>query len=270
MQTKLSQYFTPMWAAELLLQRHFPNLAAGDVLTDPTCGDGRFLMAVPQDIDAFGVELDPTAAELARANTGRTVIDGHFKQVMLPAKPTAVIGNPPFVTRLIDDLMDCCYEWMEYGGKVGLILPCYYFQRSARVVDLSKRWSLGQEMLPRDLFEGLKHPIMFATFVKERQTVVAGFFLHHERDALEDMRAEFRRLFVGNGARAGMWKETVYAALRACGGEATLQQLYTSIEKSRPTRNPWWKEKVRQVAGQYFTRIRDGLYSIPDELKATA
>lgn len=260
---ELGQYFTPTWAAELLLQRHFPALSTADTLADLTCGDGRFLMAVPAEVGAFGVEMDPAVAAEARANTGREIVVGHFRQVSIPTRPTGVVGNPPFVTRVIDDLMGCCYEWLEYGGKVGLILPCYYFQYAERVQELSRRWTLAQELLPRNLFEGLKHPILFATFVKARRPFVTGFFLHAEREALQVMREEFRRRFVGNGSRANVWKETVQAALEICGGRASLSQLYACIENARPTTNPWWREKVRQIAARHFDRVGDAEYALP-------
>lgn len=260
----LNQFFTPAWAAELLLQRHFPALTDHDVVLDPSCGDGRFLMAVPAHVQAFGVEIDPAAAAEAVTNTGREVVVGDFRLVDLPQRPTAVIGNPPFVADTIDDFLARCYELLEYDGKVGFILPAYYLQTAGPVMRLARRWSIAQEIIPRNLFDGLTKPLLFATFVKSRQTVLSGFFLYAETAALEGLRKEFRALFVGNGAKAGVWRETVYAALRICGGRATLQQLYQCIENNRPTQNRWWREKVRQVAGQHFVRVRDGEFALED------
>lgn len=45
--TELSQYFTPTWAAELLVKNFFPELNANSRVIEPSCGDGRFLMALP-------------------------------------------------------------------------------------------------------------------------------------------------------------------------------------------------------------------------------
>lgn len=258
------QFFTPTWAAELLLQRHFPHLTERDVVLDPSCGDGRFLMAVPEHVQAFGVEIDPAAAAEAVLNTGREIVVGDFCIVDLPRRPTAVVGNPPFVADLINDFLARCYELLEYGGKVGFILPAYYFQTAGPVMRLAQRWSIAQEIIPRNLFEGLRKPLLFASFIKERQAVLSGFFLYAETAALESMRREFRALFVGNGAKAGVWRETVYAALRICGGTATLKQIYQCVENNRPTNNPFWREKIRQVAGQHFTRVRDGEYSLKE------
>jgi site-specific DNA-methyltransferase (adenine-specific) len=144
------------------------------------------------------------------------------------------------------------------------MLPVYYLQTASKVVDLSRRWSLAQELLPRNLFENMTKPIMWATFTKARQTTVAGFFLYAETAALADMHPEIRALFLGNDSRPTCWRDAVAQALEVCGGRATLPQLYAAIEGNRPSENPWWREKVRQVAGKHFTRIQPGEYALPE------
>jgi adenine-specific DNA-methyltransferase len=257
------QFFTPAWAAELLLRRAFPHLAPGDVVMDPTCGDARFLMAVPAPIDAFGVEIDPGVAEEARRNSGRPVITGDFLHAALPLRPTHIIGNPPFVADLIDDILARCYEELEYDRTAAFLLPVYFFQTASTVVRLSRRWSITQEMVPRNLFERLQRHLVFAQFTKARQCVVSGFFLYSEVDALDSLREEFRAMFIGNKNRPGAWRETVYIALRICGGRATLKQLYQCIENKRPTDNPFWREKIRQIARQHFMPVGEGEYALP-------
>jgi len=260
----LGQFFTPAWAAELLVRRHFPDLGPRDTVLEPSCGDGRFLMAIPPDVDAFGVEIDPRQAERAVANSGRQVVVGDFRTVELPRRPTVVIGNPPFDTEVFRGMLERCYDLLEYGGRAGFLLPVYMFQTSSVVMDYQRRWSLRQELLPRDLFEKLSCPIMWATFEKERRTVMSGLFLYAERAALADMHRDVRRLMVGNEATATCWRDVVRLALEACGGRATLQQLYTCIEGNRPSANPWWREKVRQIAGRHFVRLQVGEYALPE------
>lgn len=258
----LNQFFTPTWAAELLVQRHFSDLAHGDVVCEPSCGDGRFLMAIPEYVDAYGVEIDPVVAQAAARNSGREVIIGDFTRVALPRRPTVVVGNPPYQSDLIDAFLDHCYELLEYDGRIGFLLPVYYLQTASKVVDLGRRFSMSQELVPRNLFDGLTKPIMWVNFRKERRTVLSGFFLYAETDALADMHKDIRRLFLGNDARATCWRDAVAMALEVCGGQATLQQLYRVIEGNRPTDNPWWREKVRQVAGKHFVRVRPGEFSL--------
>ncbi len=265
---ELSQYFTPTWAAELLVRRHFGALTCRDTVLEPACGDGRFLMAIPAEVDAYGVELDPAQAQAARQNSGREVLAGDFLTVRLPRRPTAVIGNPPYQADLIDGFLARCYELLEYGGRIGFLLPVYYLQTASKVMDLNRRFSIAQELLPRNLFEGLTKPIMWATFTKARRTVLSGFFLYAETHALADVHRDLRALLLGNRSRATCWRDVVGAALEACGGRATLQQLYACIEGNRPTANPWWREKVRQIAGQHFRRIRPGEFEIIKEHSA--
>lgn len=257
---KLDQYFTPTWAAELLFKRHFSDLSGSDIVLDPSCGDGRFLLAVPDHIQAFGVEIDPAAADQARHNSGREVITGDFRSVSLPADPSAIIGNPPFQYELIMQFVDRCYELLEYGARAGFILPVYVFQTASTMTRLQKQWSVSQELIPRNLFAGLAKPILFATLEKSQRPTLSGFFLYAETDAISDMHKEFQQMFVGNNSRPNVWRDAVARALDVCGGHATLQQLYAAIEGNRPTRNPWWREKVRQIAGQYFHRVKPGEY----------
>jgi SAM-dependent methyltransferase len=258
----LNQFFTPTWAAELLVKRHFPDLTSADTVLEPSCGDGRFLMAIPPDVDAFGVEIDPVMAARAMNNSGRQVVVGDFRMVDLPRRPTVVIGNPPFDLDVFDGMLDRCHELLENGGRAGFLLPVYAFQTASRVMGYSRKWSLGQELLPRNLFERLSCPIMWATFKKERKTVVSGLFLYAETHAIAGLHSDVRALMLGNQSTATCWRDAVHMALTACGGRATLNQIYTVVEGNRPTQNPWWREKVRQIAGRHFTRVSNGEYAL--------
>ncbi|TJY57165.1 hypothetical protein E4T66_17290 [Sinimarinibacterium sp. CAU 1509] len=93
-QRELGQYMTPMWVAESLVQRHFAELDANDCVFELTCGTGAFLSAIPPHVEALGVEIDPELADIARANSGRRVITGDFRQVKFDLRPSAILGNP--------------------------------------------------------------------------------------------------------------------------------------------------------------------------------
>jgi len=261
-QAKFGQYFTPAWAADLLVKRYFGGLTANDLVWEPACGDGRFLAAIPPHVSAIGTEIDEHWADKARLYTGRNVINADFRTVKLPEKPTAVIGNPPYQSDLIDALLDRCRDLLEYDQRVGLLLPVYYLQTASKVIDLNKSWSISQELLPRNMFGGLTKPIMWASFTKQHKTVLSGFFLYSEVDALSGMHKDVRALFIGNQSTPTCWRDAVQMALQACGGRATLSQLYNCIEGNRPSKNPWWREKVRQIAGMHFNRLGPGEYGL--------
>jgi len=264
----LNQFFTPTWAAELLIAQYFPDLQSGDIVVDPTCGDGRFLMALPSYVDAYGVEIDRGKAVQASINSGRQVIAGDFMHVDLPRRPSLFTGNPPFVAETIDAIMEKCYEELEYEGRVGFILPVYYFNYPSKVVDMQRRWSIAQDLLPRTLFSGLSFPILFARFIKQRRTTLSGFFLYAERHALDSLKADIKRLLIGNHSGAYCWRDVVGAAIKAMGGRANLQQLYAAIEGNRPTENKWWREKVRQTAAKHYVRLGVGEYGLNEQVPA--
>lgn len=95
----LSQYLTPVWAAEALVERHFPNLGSKDFVIEPSVGGGAFLQAIPSSVPAIGIDICPSMVELARENTKREIILGDFASVPLDVAPTTILGNPPFKTR---------------------------------------------------------------------------------------------------------------------------------------------------------------------------
>lgn len=258
----IDQYYTPTWAAELLLSRHFPELTMCDTVLDPSCGDGRLLLAVPDHIQAIGVEIDETQAALARSNTGREIHTGDFTTIPIDMRPTAIFGNPPFRHKLFLQILSRCYEMLDYDQKAGFILPVYFFQTANTVMSMAERWSIAQELIPRNLFHQLEKPLCFATFTKSRRTVLSGFFLYAERAALESLRERFRAMFVGNGARANVWRDTVAAAIELNGGIASLGEMYQTIENNRPTGNRFWREKIRQTAARHFARIEPGVYAV--------
>lgn len=259
----LHQFFTPTWAAQLIVDKFYPNLKPGkDVVWEPSCGDGRFLMAIPEDVEAYGVELDPEMAARARTNSGREVVEGDFRTVALPKVPTLVLGNPPYDMALVDALLDRCYDEMDYGGKIGFLLPAYAFQTASRVARYNERYSLDQHMVPRNLFAQMSKPLMFAQFKKDRKPFFGNLFLYLETDAVNQIASKYKTLFVGNDSRASLWGELVEKALIELGGEADLQQIYGEIEGQRPTRNKFWREQIRKVVQKHYQRTGHGRYAM--------
>jgi len=259
----LSQFFTPQWACEAILERHFPELSSGHFsVLEPACGPGRFLMALPRHVDAVGVEIDPHLAERARQLTGRTVITGDFLTVPINRTFTHAVGNPPFEADTVHRILERTYELLEDGGKCGMLLPAYILQTSTKVLSLAERWSISQELVPRNIFPRLSLPLVFAMFRKERARTLVGFFLYREA---ADVAALPRAVRAGlqEEPTGSVWRRAVRSAFAGLGArKATLDSLYAAVE--RPSANRFWREKVRQTLQHYpeFRREAAGVWAL--------
>lgn len=264
----LGQHMTPDWAAAELVDRYFADLGAGDHVLEPTCGRGAFLRAIPAHVAATGVEIDADLAQIARSSSGRQVIVGDFRMVDLRVQPTAVIGNPPFVTRTIGEILDRCWQLLPDEGRVGMILPAFCLQTAATAVAIAERWHIRQDMLPRNLFGRLVYPICFAVLTKGAARGMVGFALYHELHAVNRLRNRYRQL-LANG-EGSTWAALTQAALEQLGGRASLQQLYREIDGHRPTPNPFWQAKVRQTVQRIAVRVDAGVWALPSSQEPAA
>jgi site-specific DNA-methyltransferase (adenine-specific) len=250
----LCQYFTPMWVAEALVERYFPQLDRGDLVIEPSCGSGSFLKPLAPEVAAVGVEIDPVVADVARRETGRRIIVGDFRTVPLDVQPTAIIGNPPFKTKVIEGFLDRAYQLLPEGGRAGFLLPAYFLQTSARVARYADRFSIAAELIPRNIFQGLKAPLVFAMFSKDAQRVMVGMALYREAADMPGLAAEYReRLQAQNGS---LWNAVCRRALERLGGEGELTAIYGEVETRRPTRTRFWREKIRQTLRRYPDAFR--------------
>lgn len=256
----LGQFPTPAWAAEALVRQHLPGLDADDFVLEPTCGPGRFLAAaLPRHVDALGVEIDPVLAEQARTLTGRPVITADFLTVDIPTRPTVALGNPPFETRLIEQILDKLHAVLVTNGRVCFVLPAFFFQTARRVVRYSEQWSIRQEILPRNLYPGLKHPLVFAEFTKDQRKLLVGFTLFRELAFLQELPKPIREALDTGPVT---WPTVVREAIGEHGGEASLAQIYDYVADRRPTRNPAWREQVRKICQLHATRVGRGRYAL--------
>ena len=262
-QQQLAQYMTPAWAANELWAAHFSDMTASDVGFEPTCGDGRMLQAIPGDIRAYGCEIDPDLAAKARLRTGRDIIVGDVLEVELPEGFTFVFGNPPFSAKFLHALLPRLADRMAEGGRVGLILPGYFMQSPSTVMRWNKVWTLYSELLPRTLFPRAQLPLIFTLFTKDPVPAMKGMRLFAEADSIEDLRREFRHEMT-NGR--GLWRPLVATALRRLGGRVHLSEIYDTIGLCRPSKNPWWKEKVRQTLqrGPGFISHGGGMWELQE------
>lgn len=273
LQQQLHQWFTPAWAAEGIVEEAFAWLEPGHRVAEPACGDGAFLCALPDSLEVIGVEIDPIQAERARRASGRHVIVGDFLEV--PAQDLgrvqAVIGNPPFQSDMVAGFLRKSYEILEEGGQAGFILPAYILQTSSSVERLHSLFSIKQAMIPRNLFPGLSLPLCFATFTKERQRRLFGFMLYREAQEIAAIDKRWKQAVATGRDSRGVWFPVVREILRTLGGSADLEQIYGSIQTMRPTANPHWRAKVRQVLQRHasaFERTAPGQYQLREAVAA--
>ncbi|MHD0644386.1 DNA methyltransferase family protein [Pseudomonas aeruginosa] len=264
-QRELNQYFTPAWVADALVRRYFPHLGKDDFVVDPMCGIGRFLNALPKFIRAMGIEIDADTADMARSLTGRRIITGSVLDVELDEKPTLLLGNPPFSFKLFEAFLDRAYNWMDEGGQVAMILPTYFFQTGHTVSRLNERWSLFQEMIPRNIYENLEKPLCFGILTKDDKRLMSGFALYHETAFVNELPKELKAALVDG--RDGLWWTVVKQAYEASYSEAdveggvALSNLYEYIVQRRPTANRKWKEQVRKVCQTHMRRTSRGRWA---------
>lgn len=259
---QLGQYPTSVWVAEALIERHFARLCKHDIVLEPACGPGAFLGAVPEYVPAIGVEIDPQVADIARASTGRSVITGDFRTVALDFTPSVILGNPPFDLKVVDGFLSRAWQLLPEGGRVGFILPAYAFQTAARVASYADQWSIEQEFIPRNVFEGLSLPIVFAQFVKDFKRTLVGFALYREAADVQRLPSPYRAaLSAGHGP---VWVRVIEEALARLGGVADLREIYGEVEGYRPTRTKFWREQIRKVvrASEKFKCVSAGRYAL--------
>lgn len=261
MNPALHQWFTPPWVCEAIVERHFRDLDMGSTVLEPACGPGHFLMALPAEVQVIGVEIDPVLAQRARATTGRHVITGDFLEVEIPQPVSHVIGNPPFDAAMIHRFLDRCHALLPEGGTCGMLLPAYVLQTSSKVMQMNRRWSISQELMPRNVFPRLSLPLVFAMLRKDAARTLVGFFLYREAADVAKLPRELRAA-LAEPVR-GVWRRAVRAAFVRIGATvATLERLYAAVE--RPSRNEFWREKVRQTLQAYpeFRRASAGTWAL--------
>jgi site-specific DNA-methyltransferase (adenine-specific) len=253
---------SPVWAAEILVKLFFPTLSNNDFVVEPTCGDGRFLNALPADTRAIGYEIDHQLAEQARINTGREVVCCDFLEAHVPVKPTAIIGNPPFKLDLFKLIIERAADLLSYGDKAGFIVPAYFLQTASTVNSLNKHFSLSQSMLPRNLWDGMEKPCTWLMLERSRRPTLSGFILYQETADMRNLNPKYRGIFIGNSSSASVWVRAIEKALQSLGGEASLADIYSEIEGRQPTKTKHWKAQIRKVARQKFLCTKPATYRI--------
>lgn len=252
---------TPSWFASAIVDRYLPDLDAGDIVLEPTCGDGSFLRAIPDHVRAYGIELDATLAAEARRSSGRMVITGDVLDVALPENPTAVVGNPPFVAAFVERLVARMHCALPEGAPMVLLLSAHLFQTSATVARYADAWSLSVELVPRDVYPRLQRPLVVAKFTKNALHRIIGIAFAQELVDLRGFPASYQALL--RHARTNAYVAACTRALETLGRPASIAEVCEQIEGRRPTRTEFWREATRRALAQAFVRVAPGVYDLP-------
>jgi len=220
---QFSQWMTPAWAAEELVDRYFNDLGAQDLVLEPSCGEGAFLKPfLERGVGVVGVEIDPDLAEFAREDTGAQVLVGDFRTIPIDFKPTAIVGNPPYVIKTIEGFLARANQLLpEDNGRCGLLLPAYALQTHSRVVNWNTVWSMTADLVPRRLFPRLRLPLLFVQFRKEQIRTMVGFALYQQAVDIDSL-SKNSKLILTRPQRTGAWRALVTECLSLAGGRASL------------------------------------------------
>ena len=266
---KLSQFFTPAWAAEFLYNKHFSHLTGNDLVWEPSCGPGSFLSAIPHHIPAFGSDIDPALVQKAHNNTNRPVYCGDFRYIQIDQlnRVTAIIGNPPFNLKVFEEFMIRCENILALGNKAGFILPAYFFQTARTFMRFARKWDISQEIIPVDLFKSdrvLSKPLIFASFIRDNFPQLIGFSLHKELCDVNALDKQLKEMLNHQIKRKGsIWRQVLINVVNDAGGTVTLDQVYKKMEGKRPTENPFWKDQIRKLIQQApFKRVDNATYQL--------
>lgn len=258
---ELSQWFTPEWAAAMLVERYFPALTGSDLVVEPSCGRGAFLKAIPNDVPGIGVEIDPELAQIARDATGRQVIAGDFNTVALPEGITVIVGNPPYELDLFDQFLSRSNRVLPELSRAGFLVPAYFFQTFQNVLRWRENWSMHVDLVPPGLFPGIKFPLSFCVFRKDGRRDMVGLALYGELADVRNLAKRAQEVLQNGRFHKSVWRALIEDTLEMLGGKASLSAIYEAIEPKRPTATAFWREKVRQQLQIHFTRTGPGEYA---------
>ncbi|MHB8152371.1 MAG: class I SAM-dependent methyltransferase, partial [Bacillati bacterium] len=120
-------------------------------------------------------------------------------------------------------------------------------------------YSIAVDVIPRNIFPNLSKPLCFGLFTKNADRRIVGLAFYDETADVLSMACHDLL-----NTSSSPWRTLVRDRLSRMGGTATLQQLYRAIEPGRPSGNPWWKEKIRQMVQTDTTisRVAPATYAL--------
>jgi site-specific DNA-methyltransferase (adenine-specific) len=246
------------------VEHFFPHLSPRDFVVDAGCGPGAFLKAVPKEVPAIGVEIDPELVRRACANTCREVLLGDFQVLTMPQRPTVIVGNPPFEHATREGFLKRAADILPRNGQCGWILPATALSFSSTVERWRQWFSIRQVALPRDLFPRISFPLSFVMFSKDDVLELSGFALFDEAADVSRMPKRVKLALVNGRSGESVWKTAVREALSILGGRGKLEEIYEVMALRLPRSIRTWQETIRRTLQEgEFVNVARGEWALP-------
>ncbi|BDZ52573.1 hypothetical protein GCM10025867_48140 (plasmid) [Frondihabitans sucicola] len=222
-----TSFFTPPEIIEAMFGLLRASGFTGGSVFEPGCGSGRFMAHAPSDlaIDWTGVEIDPTAARIARVlNPKAQIITSALQDISLRAGAFDVaIGNVPFAgrgsvydpaygtsTSLHGYFMLRAFDAVRVGGLV-LIITSRNVMDSAQMIEQAQRIGdlVGAVRLPSGAFSASGTEVVtdLVVFQKRDAQLPPDLALHDAPSAYNPYGASPRRMTItahADPAKAGV------------------------------------------------------------------
>lgn len=187
-----TSFFTPKALTDAVFDILLATGFTGGRVLEPGCGTGRFISAAPADIpiDWVGVELDPTAARIARLlNPEATIINKPLeKTTFISGEFDAAVANVPFSSATIYDPAYSSSSLHEYF----LFRALDAVRDGGYVIAITSRFTLDSGRGIGSLQSGIPNAELIAAlrlpsgaFASEGTDVVADILVFRKRAAGE-------------------------------------------------------------------------------------
>lgn len=310
---QLGAWYTPPdlvdTVVEAVITREFVAARAASLaVLDPSCGDGRFLVAAQRRIASFGAttelmgcDLDPAAVDAARELLPASAVlhhDDALATTWPPRRFDLVIGNPPYLSQMAaittrggssrrggGPYADAAAEFLALagelvdpaGGRVALVLPqSLLASRDVEAIrnSIGERasmfWSWWSD---RKVFDAQVHVCVVAFEFGTPEPVERRSNWSHVVTGRQGVPAVPNDLHthgcLGDRARLNAnFRDEYYGMIPAVGDHPTGPHLITSGLVD-PGRS-WWGERPITFAKQRFERPRVDLTSLDDHMREWA
>ena len=193
------QFFTPHEICRQMVGMVTPQPT--DMVLDICCGMGNFFNHLPNQHNAYGYDIDPSAVKVAKYLYPSANIEvGNLMTYQSDERFDIVIGNPPFNLDFDGVLSQFYYMTKAYwalnpAAVLLLIVPQSFlsseFWERSRVASINRDFSfIGQVKLPDDAFASVgveKYATKIMAFQRESQSITMTPYSAEEFVVVEEL-----------------------------------------------------------------------------------